>query len=78
MNEQDSILRPDELTSRDLAIVEAGRLIDALTIGNGDLVKDVWYQLNKFTRLAVVEIRQTEAKATGQLAHTSINEYLGI
>ncbi len=78
MSEQDHILRPDELTFRDLAIVEAGRLIDALTVGNADVVKDAWYQLSKHTRLAIAEIRAAEASAQGQLHHTSPNEYLGI
>lgn len=65
-------------TDRERAIVEAGRLIDALTEGNGDLVKDVWYHLNKYTRLAIAEIRTAEARAAGQLVHTSPSEYLGI
>lgn len=53
-------LQPQPATDRQRAIVEAGRLIDALTEGNGDLVKDCWYQLNKYVRAAIVEIRQTE------------------
>lgn len=47
-------------TDRERAIVEAGRLIDALTDGNGDLVKDCWYALSKCLRPALAEIRQHE------------------
>ena len=63
-------------TDRQRAIVEAGRLINALTEGNGDVMKDAWYQLSKYTRAALAEIRQAEAQ--GQLHHTSPNEYLGV
>lgn len=78
MNEQDAILKPDQPTDQQRAIVEAGRLIDALTDGNAEAVKDAWYQLSKYTRLAIAEIRAAEATAQGQLHHTAINEYLGI
>ena len=77
MNNLTKVLTPDKPTDRDRAIVEAGRLIDALTTGNGDLVKDVWYAVNKYTRLAVAEIRQAEAQANG-LRYSAPNEFLGI
>ena len=67
----------EEITrDRQRAIIEAGRLIDALTDGNGDVVKDSWYMLSKYVRAALVEIRQNEAQ--GQLHHTSANEFLGV
>ena len=78
MKASNNVLTPDQPTDRARAIVEAGRLIDALTEGNADAVKDAWYQLSKYTRLAIAEIRAAEAKAQGQLQHTAINEYLGI
>lgn len=71
-----AMTQPQQSSDRQRAIVEAGRLIDALTDCNGDLVKDCWYQLSKFTRAALAEIRQAEAQ--GQLHHTTPNEYLGV
>lgn len=62
MNRADSILTPAQVTDRQRAIVEAGRLIDALTDGNGDLVKDAWYTLGKYVRPALAEIRQAEVQ----------------
>lgn len=50
-------------TDRQRAIVEAGRLIDALTDGNGDAVKDSSYMLNKYVRPALAEIREIEGRA---------------
>ncbi len=63
-------------TDRQRAITEAGRLIDALTDNNGDVVKDAWYQLGKYTRAALAEIRQQEAQ--GQIHHTSVNDFLSV
>jgi hypothetical protein len=78
MNEQRNILTPDQPTDRARAIVEAGRLIDALADGDAAAVKDAWYAVGKFTRAAINEIRTAEARAAGQLHHTSPNEFLGI
>lgn len=58
------INEPTPTTDRQRAIAEAGRLIDALANGNGDLVKDCWYTLNKYVRPALAEIREIEGRAT--------------
>ena len=62
MTELNKDLIYNNVTDRQRAIVEAGRLIDALTDGNSDLVKDAWYTLGKFARPALAEIRQAEAR----------------
>ncbi len=64
------------ITDRERAVVEAARLIDALTEGNGDVVKDAWYALGKYVRSALAEVRQQEAQ--GQLHHTSVNDFLSV
>lgn len=56
---KETILSPPT-NNRERAIVECGRLIDALVEGDGDLVKDCWYSVNKQVRSALAEIRQTE------------------
>lgn len=63
-------------TDRQRAIVEAGRLIDALTDNNGDVVKDAWYALGKYVRPALTEIRQQEAQ--GQRHQATVNDFLNV
>lgn len=76
MKEQQHILTPDKSSDRQRAIVEAGRLIDALTEGNGDVLKDSWYMLSKYVRAALAEIRQQEAQRPHHQA--SPNECAGV
>jgi hypothetical protein len=80
MSELTNVLTPNQPTDRERAIIAAGSLIDCLTElpPNVQEIKDRLYQLGKHCRAVIAEIRQAEAKASGQLAHTSINEYLGI
>jgi hypothetical protein len=80
MNEQHNILTPDQPTDRERAIVECGLLIDCLTElqPNVQEIKDRWYQTGLCIKAAINEIRTAEARAAGQLHHTSPNEFLGI
>jgi hypothetical protein len=52
--------RPQSTTNRERAVIEAGRLIDSLHAGDAEAVKDAWYQVNKYTRLAIQELRAQE------------------
>lgn len=78
MNEQDVILKPDQPTDRERAIIEAARLIDCLRELQPSLteIKDRLYQLSNHCRDAINEIRQAEARANG-LQYSPPNEFLG-
>ncbi len=79
MNEQDAILKPDQPTDRERAIVACGLLIDCLTDLQPSVleIKDRLYQLSKYCRDAIQEIRTAEARANG-LQYSAPNEFLGI
>jgi hypothetical protein len=80
MTETNSILTPDQPSDRERAIVACGLLIDTLTElqPNVQEIKDRWYQTGLCIRAALAEIRTADARAAGQLAHTTQSEYLGI
>lgn len=80
MNEQAAILKPDRPSDRERAIIEADRLAQLLReeFPSADEIKDCWFEVNRTTRAAIAEIRSAEARATGQLTHTTQNEYLGV
>ncbi len=79
MKELANVLTPDRPTDRERAIVEAGRLIDALSDPEPNVleVKDRLYSVSKHCRDAIREIRHAEALASG-VRFTTQNEYLDL
>lgn len=66
MTELNKDLPPANVTERQRAIVEAGRLIDLLAdeVPDAQTIKDQWYTLGLCIRAAIAEIREAEPSQT--------------